>query len=352
VGPPGFASQSAESAHDSREVRLGPITEEIMSKGLETITVRVQAVRWEAERVLTFELRSPDGSPLPEFTAGAHIDLELPNGLIRSYSLCNDEAERHRYVIGVNRDANSRGGSAWLHDNLRAGQLLPVSRPRNNFPLIEDAACSVLIAGGIGITPILSMVRRLTALERAWTVHYAVRSRSQIPFLDELERLARGQPHRLRLHVDDENNGAVLDLNCAVAAGTAEDAHLYCCGPLPMLDAFEKATVDVPAERRHVEYFSAKDAPATEGGFEVELAQSGMTLTVPAGTTILDAVLDAGVNAPFSCTSGICGTCQTRVISGVPDHRDLVLTEREREANEAVMICCSGSKGSRLVLDL
>lgn len=321
-----------------------------MSTGLETFTVRVQAVRWESDTVLSYEFRRPDNSPLPRFTAGAHIDLVLPVGLVRSYSLCNDQYERHRYVVGINRDANSRGGSRWIHENLRTGQLLQVTRPRNNFVLVEDAELSVFIAGGIGITPILSMIRRLAGLHRDWQLHFAVRTRPQAAFLDALTELAGGRPDRVRLHVDEENDGAVLDL-AGILTETGDTAHVYCCGPLPMLDAFEKATADLPAQRRHVEYFTAKDAPATDGGFEVELARSGRTLPIPAGTSILDALLKAGVDAPFSCTEGICGTCETRVLGGVPDHRDLVLTDEEKESNEIMMICCSGCKGARLVLD-
>ncbi|SEU37410.1 PDR/VanB family oxidoreductase [Nonomuraea wenchangensis] len=322
-----------------------------MSQSGENLTVRVQAVRWEADSVFSYELRRPDGAPLPPFTAGAHIDLHLGNGFVRSYSLCGDQDEPHRYVVAVNRDANSRGGSSWIHDHLHVGRLLEISPPLNNFALAEDAERSLLIAGGVGITPILSMVRRLSALGRDWTLHLAARTRGQAAFLDELTRLAGDRPDRVRLHVDDENDGELLDLE-AVLAEVDDATHVYCCGPLPMLDTFEKAAAGVPAERRHVEYFAAKDAPATEGGFQVELTRSGKTLAVPQGATILDTLLGAGVDVSYSCTEGVCGTCETRVISGVPDHRDLVLTDQEKESNEIMMICCSGSKSARLVLEL
>lgn len=321
-----------------------------MSQFPDTRALRVHAVRWEADTVLSYELRSPDGAPLPPFEAGAHLDLHLPAGLVRSYSLCNDPAESHRYVVGINRDAQSRGGSSWIHDNLHAGHMLQVSAPSNNFPLVEDAETSVLVAGGIGITPVLSMVRRLAALGRDWRLHLAVRTRSQAAFLEEIGTLAGDRPDRVRLHVDDENDGHVLDL-ASVVAELPSDAHVYCCGPLPMLEAFEKATSDLDPARSHVEYFSARDAAATEGGYVVELVQSGTTLTVQEGATILDTLLKAGIDVPYSCTEGICGTCETRVVSGAPDHRDMVLSDQEKEDGDVMMICCSGSIGDRLVLD-
>ncbi|MCG2621341.1 PDR/VanB family oxidoreductase [Arthrobacter sp. I2-34] len=321
-----------------------------MSEGFETMTLRVHAMQWEAETVLSVDLRDPNSAELPEFTAGAHIDLVLPNGITRSYSLSNDQRERHRYVVGVSRDAKSRGGSTYIHDSLRVGQLLPVSAPLNNFPLAEDAEQTILFAGGIGITPMLSMVRRLETLGRNWTLYYCVRERSLTAFGDELATLAASHPERLQLHVDAEHDGAVLDL-AAVVDAAPEGTHMYCCGPLPMLEGFEKAAVELPSAQRHVEYFAAKDAPALEGGFEVELAQSGRTLTIEPGRTILDTMQEAGIDVSYSCGEGICGTCETRVLAGTPDHRDLVLTDQEKEANDIIMICCSGSKGPKLVLD-
>ncbi|MGF7234280.1 MAG: PDR/VanB family oxidoreductase [Frankia sp.] len=316
----------------------------------EQLSVRVKAVRWESDGVLSFEFVAADGVRLPPFTAGAHVDLHLPNGLMRSYSLCGDQEETHRWIVAVNRDANSRGGSTWIHDHLHAGQFLTVSEPLNNFPLAEDAGHSVLIAGGIGITPMLSMVRRLAGRGRDWTLYLAVRTRGQAAFVDELRRLAGERPERFVLHVDDDNGGHVLDV-ASIVSGVDDDTHVYCCGPAPMLDAFEKAAAHLPEQRRHVEYFAAKEAPATDGGFEVELTHSGMVLRVPEGATILDTLLAAGVDASFSCTEGVCGTCETRVLGGIPDHRDLVLTDAEKASNGVMMICCSGSKSARLVLE-
>jgi ferredoxin-NADP reductase len=317
-----------------------------MTGAPEIMPLRVQAVRYEADGVLSYELIRPDGATLPPFVAGAHIDLHLPNGLIRSYSVSSDQQDLSRYVIGVSRDADSRGGSIWIHENVRPGDLVQATGPTNDFPLREDAERSVLIAGGIGITPILAMVRRLRVLERDWTLHYAVQSRDRAAFLEELARLAAD---RLRLHADDEHGGSPPDIAQIVAEAPA-GSHLYCCGPTPMLAAFEEAAAEIPADRRHVEHFSNDIEPA-DGGFEVELIESGITIKVGKGESILQALTDAGVDAPFSCSEGICGTCETRVIAGVPDHRDLVLSDQEKETGDVLMICCSGSKTARLVLE-
>lgn len=323
-----------------------------MPQGFETIPLRVQAIRYEAEGIVSLELRQPGGQSLPAFTAGAHVDLKLPNGLVRSYSVCSDQGDDSRYVIAVSRDPASRGGSAWIHDALRVGQLIDTTAPSNNFPLEENAERTVLIAGGIGITPILSMIRRLETLARDWTLHFAVRTRAHAAFLPELRTLAGPRPGRLRVHADDEHDGTVLDVVRVVKDADAHpDTHLYCCGPLPMLAAFRDAADGLPAAQVHIEYFSSDQAAYTAGGFEIELAESGITLTVEEGRTILETIQDVGIDVPFSCTEGICGTCETRVLSGTPDHRDLVLTDQEKKAGDVMMICCSGSKSPRLVLE-
>jgi len=310
--------------------------------------VRVKRISYEAESINSYELVNPAGDELPPFTAGAHIDLHLANGMIRSYSLVNHQSERHRYVIAVNNDAAGRGGSKHVHETLRAGQVIEISRPRNNFALHEDAGHSVLIAGGIGITPMLSMIRRLEALGRSWELYYATRTRVAAAFLDELNAL---RPSYLHLTFDQEPQAKMIDLAAIVKAARPE-AHLYCCGPVSMLEAFEAATADRPAGQIHVEYFKAKEKPAADGGFEVRLARSKQTIAVQPGQTILDALLAAGINANYACSEGVCGTCETRVIEGTPDHRDLFLSREEQQANKSIMICCSGSKSSTLVLDI
>lgn len=318
----------------------------------QTLQVRVRCVSWEAETVLGFELVPTElNALLPPFDAGAHIDLHLGNGLLRSYSLTNAPGERQRYCIAVNKDAASRGGSRWVHETLRPGALLTISAPRNNFALDESATSSVLIAGGIGVTPILGMIRRLAALARPWRLHYAARTRAHAAFVETLRELADASAGSLEVSFDQEPGGRMLDIAAIVAALPA-DAHLYCCGPLGLLDAFEKASSTLPRERVHVEYFAAKDAPATVGGFSVRLQRSGKTVAVQAGQSILDSVIAIGIEPPWSCREGVCGTCETRVIEGVPDHRDLVLSAADHAANDRMMICCSGSKTATLVLDL
>jgi vanillate O-demethylase ferredoxin subunit len=317
-----------------------------MTEPAPTIDVRVKSITYEAEDVISLDLRPVGGGTLPPFTAGAHIELHLRNGLPRNYSLANPRRERHRYCVTIQKDPASRGGSRFIHEQVRAGDILTISPPRNNFALVEDAANSVLIAGGIGITPICCMVRRLAELGRPWHLFYAVRSRAKAAFLEEL--LALGQVHA---HFDDESGGNFLDL-AAIVRDAAPGTHFYCCGPLPMLAAFEQATAAVPAEQVHVEYFSAKQPVDASGGFDVVLARSGRTVFVPEHSTILDALLAAGVEPAYSCLEGVCGTCETKVLEGIPDHRDVVLTAQERASNRTMMICCSGSKSPRLVLDL
>ena len=313
--------------------------------------VRIKRISFEAESINSFELVAPAGGDLVAFTAGSHIDLYLSNGMIRSYSLVNDPSERSRYVIAVNKDAASRGGSRFVHETLRAGDLITISHPRNNFVLQENTTHSILIAGGIGITPLLSMIRRLKALGRSWELFYAARTRVAAAFLDELSGLRRDVQEKLHLNFDQEPTGSMLDL-AAIVRNAPGDAHLYCCGPVPMLEAFEAATRDRPAEQVHVEYFKAREKPAAEGGFEVKLARSNRIIKVGAGKTILNALLDAGIAVNYACTEGVCGTCETRVIEGMPDHRDLFLGKAEQAANNTMMICCSGSKSDTLVLDL
>ncbi|GIQ74032.1 PDR/VanB family oxidoreductase [Bradyrhizobium sp. RD5-C2] len=316
-----------------------------------TQDVLVKRIGYEAERINSYELIARTGGELRPFTAGSHIDLHLPNGMIRSYSLVNDQRERHRYVIAVNKDAESRGGSSFVHDSMKVGDIVTISEPHNNFALHEAAEHSVLIAGGIGITPLLSMIRRLEALGRRWELFYAARTRTAAAFLDELDAFRSDLHSRIHLDFDDERSGLLFDLPAIVGNAPAH-AHLYCCGPVPMLAAFEAAAADRPSDRVHVEYFQAREAPATEGGFDVKLARSNRTIAVEPGKTILDALLDAGITANYACTEGVCGTCETRVLEGTPDHRDQFLSKEEQAANKSVMICCSGAKSRTLVLDL
>jgi len=310
--------------------------------------MRLVAVRYAARDTNLYEFCPLDGAPLPAAEAGAHIDLFLPGNLARQYSLVHPGAAPESYTIGVKRDAQGRGGSRHIHDSLRVGAVLPVGGPRNNFPLAETAAPSVLIAGGIGITPIWCMAQALDQAGRDWTLHYSARSREDAAFLDVLD--GRAGVHLL---FDDESGGAFLDLAAIVAAAPA-DAHFYCCGPAPMLQAYQRVTADLPPEHVHLEFFDAPkpEARADDGAFTVELARSGRSVTVPEGTSILDALREAGLDLMSSCEAGICGICETRVLSGIPDHRDMVLTDAEHAANDRMMICCSRALSDRLVLDL
>jgi len=322
-----------------------------MSDASGQMMLRVKRIEWEAEGVISLTLARPDGGELPLFTPGAHIDLHLPNNVTRSYSLCGDAADRSVYVVGVGLDAASRGGSAFIHNQLRAGQMISVSPPRNHFPLVEDAAKVVLIAGGIGITPIYCMARRLSGLGRAFEIHYATRNAARMAFLPALKAL--GGP--VAVHHDEENGGRPLDV-AAIFAQHPAGTHFYCCGPTPMLAAFEKAgqAAGVKDECIHVEYFSAKpqDAAAPASGFTIVLGRSGREFSVPADKSILQVLQLNGVAIDSSCEDGICGTCEVKVLEGQPDHRDSVLTKAEQAANKSMMVCVSRCKGERLVLDL
>jgi vanillate O-demethylase ferredoxin subunit len=314
------------------------------------LTLRVQAIRYEAHDIRSFELRSPEGARLPPSTAGAHVDIRLPGDLERSYSLLNPDDEPLSYRIAVQRSPRSRGGSAYLFDRLQVGDTVEVVPPSNSFPLHEEAPSSVLIGGGIGITPLWAMIQRLEVLARPWRLYYACRTRPRGAFLEDLALLERAAPGRVVTVFDSEPGQSALSVAQIVASQPVQ-THLYCCGPAGMLHAFEQATASRPPETVHTEYFASDQAPA-HGGFEVVLARSNQVVFVPVDKTILETLLALGRDVPRSCMSGVCGTCETVVLEGTPDHRDHVLSTRERAANRKMMICCSGSIGKRLVLDL
>lgn len=313
----------------------------------DTIEVRLTAITYAARDTNLYEFRRPNGEVLPPAEPGAHIDIHLPNSTVRQYSLVHADTAPQAYIVGVKLDRNGRGGSRYMHEGLRVGEIVTISRPRNNFPLVETHGATILFAGGIGITPIWCMVQRLEAERRRWKLYYSCRSRQDAAFLRPLQALGAD----VELHFDDESDGRFLDIAAAVAAAPAQ-AHLYCCGPLPMLAAFEAATAGRPAEQVHVEYFTSKNPAALAGGFTVILARSGKEFPVSPGQSILAVLRAAGVDVSFSCEQGVCGACETPVLSGSPDHRDNILTERERAASRTMMICCSGCTSDRLVLDL
>jgi ferredoxin-NADP reductase len=314
--------------------------------------LRLHSVAYKADGVLEFELRDPAGSLLPSADPGAHIDLHLPDGLVRSYSLCNVAHNTNRYVIAVGLDANSRGGARYLHEKARVGSIIQITGPRNSFQLNEAAPRSLLIAGGIGITPLWSMAQRLSLLGRPWEMFYAARSRRTAAYVGELERLAHSSGAALRLHFDDVEGGPA-ELG-ALLRGVDTGTHAYCCGPGPMIEAFRAAAKPrLNDEQVHVEYFkAAKRAECSGESFNIRLRRSGAVLRVNADKSILDTLLDAGVDIPYSCMEGICGSCQLKVTEGIPDHRDSILSDRQRAANDVIVACCSRSKSDLLVLDL
>lgn len=317
--------------------------------------LQVRAITEEAEGIRSFELTDPDGLDLPPFAAGSHVDLTVPGGPIRQYSLYNDPAERHRYCIAVLREPAGRGGSRLMHDAVQVGDLLQVSAPRNTFPLEETAECHLLIAGGIGVTPLLSMISRLQRIGAPFVLHYCTRSPERTAFRAALEPLAA--TGRVRFHHDGGDPSRGLDVVALLEGIADERAHLYCCGPAGLMSAVRRAAAGWSSSRLHFEHFAAPVAPRSTAGavtaeavFEVELASSGRVLTVRPEQSILSVLEAAGLSPDSSCEAGICGACRTRYVGGEVDHRDVVLTDVERE--DHLMICVSRSKCPRLILDL
>jgi cytochrome P450/ferredoxin-NADP reductase len=309
--------------------------------------VRVVGKQPAAEGVAALTLREVDGHPLPRWAAGAHVDLIIPGVPTRQYSLSGDPADQHTWRLGILRDPNGSGASLHVHDQLRVGDVVRVRGPRNNFPLMASRRY-LFIAGGIGITPILPMIRAAEAAAAEWQLVYGGRRRASMAFLDELA----GYGDRVLVHPQDEFG--LLDLD-GLLGHPQPDTNVYCCGPEPLLTAVEaRCSAAWPRRSLHVERFVAKPLtePVLRGPFQIRLAQSGFTLTVPPDKSILSVVEDAGVSVRSSCTEGTCGTCETAVLDGVPDHRDSVLDEDERDLNSCMMICVSRACTPRLVLDL
>jgi len=313
------------------------------------IEVRVASRATIARDIVRLDLVALDGAPLPPFTAGAHIDLMLPNGLVRQYSLSNDPARREHYRVAVLRDPASRGGSAAVHEALSEGATLRIGPPRNLFSLDEDGDDFVLLAGGVGITPILSMAHRLAALGKAFALHYCARDATRAAFLDEASALFPAQLHR---HFDAAP-GTRLDLDRALA-GPAPTRHLYVCGPRGFMEfvvAGARARGWEP-DQIHQESFAAAPVDAGAGSFTLRIASTGQLIEVRPDQTAAQALENAGVFVPLSCEQGVCGTCLTPVLDGQPDHRDLFQTDEEKAANTQFTPCCSRARSPVLVLDL
>jgi ferredoxin-NADP reductase len=302
--------------------------------------------RVDGEGVVVLTLREAGGHPLPGWAPGAHVDLLLPDGVIRQYSLCGDPTDLHTWRIGVLDEADGRGGSRYVHRELHPGTPVRVRGPRNHFALAPSPGY-LFVAGGIGITPILTMIAEAERAGARWELVYGGRQRASMAFLDELAHYG----DRVTLRPQDEFG--LLDLDTLL--GTPRpDTLVYCCGPEPLLAAVEERCASWPSGSLRVERFTAKPLtePVLAGSFEVELTRSGLTLTVPPDRSILDVAEEAGVNVMSSCSEGTCGTCETPVLDGEPDHRDSVLTDEEQAANDCMMICVSRSRCPRLVLDL
>ena len=310
--------------------------------------LRITRVYDAAEGIRSFELVQPDGSELPQFTAGSHVKVQAPNGALRKYSLCNDPAERHRYVITVKRDDRGQGGSISMHDDAREGDILPTSLPDNAFLLVENAKSYLFIAGGIGITPILSMIRSFGELAPApWKLYYLSRSPETTAFLEELSSPELRK--HVRIHHDHGDLAKALDLWTVLEKPNT--AHIYCCGPRPLMESVRDMSGHWSPGNVHFESFNEGGGRGPDDRpFKVRLAKSDREFEVPVGKSILATLREHGCNSASSCESGTCGTCRTGLLSGEADHRDMVLMPEEMSSQ--IMICVSRAKSPELVLDL
>lgn len=325
-----------------------------MSVRSELIEVRVARKVVEAEDIVSLDLVSASGALLPPFEAGAHVDVHVPagEGLVRQYSLCNPPGERHRYSVCILKDASTRGGSLAMHEQVHHGSLLWISAPRNRFELVRGARHSILLAGGIGVTPLLAMAEQLERDGADFELHYSCRTAARMALRDRLA--ASPYANRVRLHFDDGPSPQRLDLEQVLKrpfAGT----HVYVCGPAGFITACTTAarTFGWPSDQIHSESFSGSIEGCEENGaFEVKLARSGRVIQITAAQTVAEALAEHGVEIPMSCEQGICGTCVTTVIEGEPEHRDMYFTPDEHARNDRFTPCCSRSKTPCLVVDL
>ncbi|MFC3608596.1 PDR/VanB family oxidoreductase [Stutzerimonas tarimensis] len=318
----------------------------------ESLNVVVRKRQLQGDGVVVLDLGLASGEALPPFEAGAHVDLHIAPGLVRQYSLCSDPADCSVYRLGVLRDPASRGGSLGVHDGLAEGSEVSISLPRNLFPLVPAARRSILIGGGIGVTPMIAMAFALQASASDFELHYCGRSRSRSAFLDELAGAAFAA--RVHTHFDDEGQDQKLDLDAVLGAvAPGPDVHVYVCGPSGFMDWVigEAQLRGYTGAQVHREYFQVQ-SDASGGAFEVVAARSGKQVQVAEGQTIVEALAGVGIEIEVSCEQGICGTCLCDVLEGEPDHRDVYLTEDERAGNDQILTCCSRAKSKTLVLDI
>lgn len=317
--------------------------------GVKLLTVRVTRTEAAADGIQLFELQDPGGADLPEFSPGSHVSVRVPNGSLRNYSIASDPAERSRYVIAVKREAGGRGGSISLVEGTRAGDMLAISEPRNLFELAANAPSYIFVAGGIGITPILSMIHHVRATGgKPFKLYYLTRNKAGTAFLPELG--AAELKGKVVIHHDQGDPSRAFDLWPVFETPTK--AHIYCCGPRPLMDGVRDMTGHWPASQVHFEDFGSDlvRPRADDTPFKVRLARNGAVLTVPVGVTIMEVMRAHGLLVPSSCESGTCGTCRTRLLAGAPDHRDLVLSEAERR--DSIMVCVSRAQSAELLLDV
>ncbi|WP_405181069.1 PDR/VanB family oxidoreductase [Nocardia sp. NBC_01377] len=310
-------------------------------------TLRITAKEFVSDGVVALTLRHPDGRRLPDWSPGAHIDLMLTTGITRQYSLCGDRWDPYSYRVGVLREPSGRGGSAFVHDTLTVGDVVGVGGPRNNFALVP-ASKYLFIAGGIGITPMIPMLAQAESMGIEWQLLYGGRTRGSMAFLDELA------PYGDRVVVAPMDECGLLDLPTWLDAAATTAARVYACGPGSLLAAVESRCAQWPVGKLRTERFVPEEraAPVRDEAFEVELARSGLRVRVDPEVSVLDAVQRAGVNVLSSCREGTCGTCETTVLAGTPDHRDSLLDDDERSAGDCMFICVSRSCSDTLVLDL
>lgn len=340
--------------------------EEIQRLGPNRLLVRVRAIIYEGENINAYEVVDPAGKPLPSFAPGSHVDLYFRDGRIRQYSLCGDPRDRTRYVFAVQREMEGRGGSKAIFERVHVGRILAISEPRNNFPLHEEAQRHLLLAGGIGITPMMAMIYHLQATKGDFVLHYCTRTPERTAFLDALRPFQK--QGRVLIYHDGGVPGHGLDV-AALLSTYEEGTHLYYCGPNGFMNAVRRASAHWPAGTVHCEYFApSADAPAASAsaqatpvppgamdgaiavGFQVKIASTGQTFDVPNDKSIVDVLREHGIAVQTSCESGLCGTCRTRYLEGVPDHRDYILDDKAKK--EEMLICCSRALSPLIVLDL